>query len=147
MITPTGGSVESTGKSSRAAVSAATRKVAPARAEAELKEVRAQIDKVRAELQRDAGRRDKLTRELEETEKTVSSARGELERRIEARLHHETAEPRAIARHLLEDLLHLCDDLGRELRFAVGRGGESKGHVARRLPRVGGQKALLEHLV
>ena len=56
------------------------REQSPARAEAELKEVRAQIDKVRAELQRDAGRRDKLTRELEETEKTVSSARGELER-------------------------------------------------------------------
>jgi septal ring factor EnvC (AmiA/AmiB activator) len=56
------------------------REQSPTQAEAELKAVRAQIDKVRAELQRDAGRRDKLTRELEETEKTVSSARGELER-------------------------------------------------------------------
>ena len=39
----------------------------PARTEAELKAVRAQIDKVRAEMERDAGRRDKLTREIEES--------------------------------------------------------------------------------
>jgi septal ring factor EnvC (AmiA/AmiB activator) len=51
----------------------------PAKAEAELKAVRSQIDKVRAQMERDAGRRDKLSRELEETEKSVSSARGELE--------------------------------------------------------------------
>jgi murein hydrolase activator len=51
----------------------------PAKAEAELKAVRSQIDKVRAEMERDAGRRDKLTRELEETEKTVSGARGALD--------------------------------------------------------------------
>src|SRR5690606_28213285 len=38
----------------------------PAKAEAELKAVRAQMEKVRAEMQRDASRRDKLTRELEE---------------------------------------------------------------------------------
>ena len=47
----------------------------PAKAEAELKAVRAQIDKVRAEMERDAGRRDKLTRELEESEKTRRAAR------------------------------------------------------------------------
>jgi septal ring factor EnvC (AmiA/AmiB activator) len=51
----------------------------PAKAEAELKAVRAQIDKVRAQMARDAGRRDKLSRELEETEKSVSDARGELD--------------------------------------------------------------------
>src|SRR5262245_47977715 len=34
----------------------------PARAEAELKAVRAQMDRVRAEMERDAGRRDKLSR-------------------------------------------------------------------------------------
>src|SRR5215831_4684220 len=59
----------------------------PARAEAELKAVRAQIDKVQAEMDRDVGRRDKLTRELEESEKTVGAARGELDR-----LHRERAE-------------------------------------------------------
>lgn len=52
----------------------------PAKAEADLKAVRSQIDKVRAEMERDAGRRDKLTRELEESEKTVASARGVLEK-------------------------------------------------------------------
>jgi septal ring factor EnvC (AmiA/AmiB activator) len=52
----------------------------PAKAEAELKAVRAQMEKVRAEMQRDASRRDKLTRELEESEKTVGNARGELEK-------------------------------------------------------------------
>ena len=60
----------------------------PAQAEADLKAVRAQMDKVRAEMERDAGRRDALTRELEETEKTVGSARGELEKlRRERALH------------------------------------------------------------
>jgi hypothetical protein len=39
----------------------------PAKAEAELKAVRAQIDKVKAEMDRDAGRRDKLAREIEES--------------------------------------------------------------------------------
>lgn len=51
----------------------------PAKAEAELKAVRAQIDKVRAQMARDAGRRDKLSRELEEAEKSVSEARGQLD--------------------------------------------------------------------
>ena len=48
----------------------------PAKAEADLKAVRSQIDKVQAELERDAGRRDKITRELEESETTVSGATG-----------------------------------------------------------------------
>jgi septal ring factor EnvC (AmiA/AmiB activator) len=52
----------------------------PAKAEADLKAVRSQIDKVRAEMERDAGKRDKLTRELEESEKNVAAARDELER-------------------------------------------------------------------
>src|SRR4029453_8027521 len=52
----------------------------PAKAEAELKAVRSQIDKMRAEMERDAGRRDQLTRELEESEKTVGAARGALDR-------------------------------------------------------------------
>jgi septal ring factor EnvC (AmiA/AmiB activator) len=57
----------------------------PAKAEAELKAVRSQIDKVKAEMERDAGRRDQLTRELEESEKTVGAARGALEKLRRAR--------------------------------------------------------------
>jgi septal ring factor EnvC (AmiA/AmiB activator) len=60
----------------------------PAKAEADLKAVRSQIDQVRAEMERDAGRRDKLAREIEESEKTVSSARGELERLRRERAAH-----------------------------------------------------------
>jgi murein hydrolase activator len=52
----------------------------PAKAEAELKAIRSQIDKVKAEMERDAGKRDQLTKEIEASEKTVGSARGELER-------------------------------------------------------------------
>jgi septal ring factor EnvC (AmiA/AmiB activator) len=60
----------------------------PAKAEAELKAVRAQIDKVRAEMERDAGRRDKLAREIEASEKSVSSARIELEKLRRERSEH-----------------------------------------------------------
>ncbi len=52
----------------------------PAKAEAELKAVRSQIDQVRAEMEREAGKRDQLTKDIEESEKTVGSARGELEK-------------------------------------------------------------------
>jgi septal ring factor EnvC (AmiA/AmiB activator) len=60
----------------------------PARAEAELKAVRSQIDKVKAEMERDAGRRDQLTKELEESEKTVGAARGELDKLRRERATH-----------------------------------------------------------
>jgi len=60
----------------------------PAKAEAELKAVRSQIDKVQAELERDAGRRDKISRELEESETTVSGARGELDKLRRERAAH-----------------------------------------------------------
>jgi murein hydrolase activator len=60
----------------------------PAKAEAELKAVRAQIDKVRAEMDRDAGRRDKLAREIEDSEKSVSSARLELDKLRRERAEH-----------------------------------------------------------
>jgi septal ring factor EnvC (AmiA/AmiB activator) len=50
----------------------------PARAEAELKAVRSQIDKVREEMERNAGKRSQLSRDLEESERVVGSARGEL---------------------------------------------------------------------
>ena len=60
----------------------------PARAEAELKAVRSQIDKVKAEMERDAGRRDQLSRELEESEKTVGAARGALDKLRRERATH-----------------------------------------------------------
>jgi septal ring factor EnvC (AmiA/AmiB activator) len=78
----------------------------PARAEAELKAVRSQIDKVQAELERDAGRRDKITRELEESEKTVSGARGELDKlRRERAVHTARRAELAAARRKEEDVL------------------------------------------
>jgi len=52
----------------------------PAKAEAELKAVRSQIEKMQADMERDAGKRDKLSKELEESEKTVGTARGELDK-------------------------------------------------------------------
>jgi septal ring factor EnvC (AmiA/AmiB activator) len=60
----------------------------PARTEAELKAVRTQIEKVRAEMERDAGRRDKLAREIEESEKSVGAARGTLEKLRRERSAH-----------------------------------------------------------
>jgi septal ring factor EnvC (AmiA/AmiB activator) len=60
----------------------------PAKAEAELKAVRSQIDKVRAEMERDAGRRDKLAREIEESEQTVAGARSALEQLKRERAVH-----------------------------------------------------------
>ena len=78
----------------------------PARAEADLKAVRSQIDKVKAEMERDAGRRDQLTRELEETEKTVSGARGELEKlRRERAVHTARRAELAAARRTEESAL------------------------------------------
>ena len=78
----------------------------PAKAEAELKAVRSQIDKVQAEMERDAGRRDKLTRELEETEKTVSGARGELDKlRRERAVHTARRAELAAARRTEEAAL------------------------------------------
>jgi septal ring factor EnvC (AmiA/AmiB activator) len=60
----------------------------PAKAEADLKAVRTQIDKVRAEMEKDAGRRDKLAREIEESEQTVSGARSALEKLKRERAVH-----------------------------------------------------------
>jgi len=60
----------------------------PAKAEAELKAVRAQIDKVKAEMERDAGRRDQLTKDLEESERTVGTARGALDKLRRERATH-----------------------------------------------------------
>jgi septal ring factor EnvC (AmiA/AmiB activator) len=78
----------------------------PAKAEADLKAVRSQIDKVKAEMERDAGRRDKLTRELEETEKTVSGARVELDKiRRERAVHTARRAELAAARRTEESAL------------------------------------------
>ena len=78
----------------------------PAKAEAELKAVRSQIDKVQAEMERDAGRRDKLTREIEESEKTVSGARGELDKlRRERAVHTARRAELAAARRSEEAVL------------------------------------------
>ena len=78
----------------------------PAKAEAELKAVRSQIDKVQAEMERDAGRRDKITRELEESEKTVSGARGELDKlRRERAVHTARRAELAAARRAEETVL------------------------------------------
>src|SRR5262245_49995762 len=75
----------------------------PARAEAELKAVRAQMDKVRAEMERDAGRRDKLSRELEESEKTVGSAREELDKLRRERAQHTARRAELAAQRRTED--------------------------------------------
>jgi len=78
----------------------------PAKAEAELKAVRSQIDKVQAEMERDAGRRDKITRELEESETTVSGARGELDKlRRERAVHTARRAELAAARRSQESEL------------------------------------------
>jgi len=78
----------------------------PAKAEAELKAVRSQIEKMQAELERDAGRRDKITRELEESEKTVSGARGELDKlRRERAVHTARRAELAAARRNEEAVL------------------------------------------
>src|SRR3982750_3651281 len=78
----------------------------PAKAEAELKAVRTQMDKVQAEMERDAGRRDQLTRELEETETTVSGARGALDKlRRERAVHTARRAELAAARRTEESAL------------------------------------------
>jgi len=75
----------------------------PAKAEAELKAVRSQIDKVRAAMERDAGRRDKLTREIEDSEKTVGAARGELENLRRERAMHTARRAELAAEHGREE--------------------------------------------
>jgi len=50
--------------------------------------VRTQIEKMQADMERDAGKRDKLSKELEESEKTVGTARGELDKLRRERAVH-----------------------------------------------------------
>jgi septal ring factor EnvC (AmiA/AmiB activator) len=60
----------------------------PAKAEAELKAIKAQMDKVRADMERDAGKRDQLTKDIEESEKSVGSARTGLDQIRKERAVH-----------------------------------------------------------
>jgi septal ring factor EnvC (AmiA/AmiB activator) len=83
----------------------------PAKTEAELKAVRTQIDKVRAEMERDAGRRDKLAREIEESEKSVGSARGALEKLRKERAAH-TARRAELAAERQREEAGLAADRG-----------------------------------
>jgi septal ring factor EnvC (AmiA/AmiB activator) len=74
------------------------------------------MEKVRAELERDAGRRDKLTREIEESEKSVGSARGELDR-----LRRERAEQAAKRAALADERRDREADLARERAALAGQ--------------------------
>jgi septal ring factor EnvC (AmiA/AmiB activator) len=85
------------------AVGTAAEDANPAKAEADLKAVRSQIDKVRAEMERDAGKRDQLTRELEESEKTVGTARGALEKLRRERAVHTARRAELAAQRRTEE--------------------------------------------
>lgn len=51
-----------------------------ARAEAELRQLRSQIERIRGQVARDAAERDRLTRALRAAETAANRARGELDR-------------------------------------------------------------------
>jgi septal ring factor EnvC (AmiA/AmiB activator) len=74
----------------------------PAKAEAELKAVRSQIEKMQADMERDAGKRDKLSKELEESEKTVGTARGELDQLRRERAVHAAKRAELASQRLRE---------------------------------------------
>lgn len=97
----------------------------PAKAEADLKAVRTQIDKVRAEMEKDAGRRDQLSKQLEESEKTVGSARGELEKLRQERAEHAARRSELAAQRQREEaeLAKDRDALAGQIRAAhmIGR--------------------------
>jgi septal ring factor EnvC (AmiA/AmiB activator) len=96
----------------------------PAKAEADLKAVRAQMEKVRAELQRDAGKRDQLTRELEETEKTVGTARGSLDKLRRERAIHTARRAELAGKRRAEETALASDRaaLERQVRAAYAIG-------------------------
>jgi septal ring factor EnvC (AmiA/AmiB activator) len=75
----------------------------PAKAEAALKAVRSQIDKVREEMERDAGKRTQLSRDLEESERVVGSARGELEKLRRERAVHTAKRAELAAQRRVEE--------------------------------------------
>src|SRR6476619_1429053 len=74
----------------------------PAKAEAELKAVRSQIEKMQAEMERDAGKRDQLSHQLEESEKTVGTARGELDQLRRERAVHAAKRAEMASQRLRE---------------------------------------------
>jgi murein hydrolase activator len=98
----------------------------PAKAEADLKAIRAQMDRVRADMERDAGKRDQLAREIEESEKSVGSARSDLDKIRKERAVHNArraelaglrrAEESALAkdREALAGQLRAASMIGRE---------------------------------
>ena len=88
----------------------------PAKAEAELKAVRSQIEKMQAEMERDAGKRDKLSHELEESEKTVGTARGELDQ-----LRRERAVHAAKRAELASQRLHEQGELEKDRGALAGQ--------------------------
>ena len=83
----------------------------PAQAEADLKAVKTQIDKVKAAMERDAGKRDKLTREIEDSEKTVGAARDELDKLRRERATH-TARRAELADERSREEAELARDRG-----------------------------------
>jgi septal ring factor EnvC (AmiA/AmiB activator) len=90
------------------------------RAEADLKAIASQIERVQEQVRRDAVERDRLSRDLRESEESVSSARGEL-----ARLRAERAERAATRAHLEADrrarqatLARTQDSLAAQIRAA-----------------------------
>ncbi len=62
------------------ATPAAGQRADRAQAEADLEKIRGEIDRVRAQIARDAAERDRLTRELRTAEQSVAAARAELAR-------------------------------------------------------------------
>jgi len=98
----------------------------PAKAEADLKAVREQMDRVRSDMERDAGRRDKLSKELEESEKSVGSARTELDKLRKERAAHAArrAELAGLKRNEEAGLAQGRDALERQVRAAQMIGAE-----------------------
>jgi septal ring factor EnvC (AmiA/AmiB activator) len=109
-----------------AAAAAAADDSNPAKAEADLKAVREQMDRVRSDMERDAGRRDKLSKELEESEKSVGSARTELDKLRKERAAHAArrAELAALKRNEEAGLAQGRDALERQVRAAEMIGAE-----------------------
>jgi septal ring factor EnvC (AmiA/AmiB activator) len=109
-----------------AAAAAAAEDSNPAKAEAELNAEREQMDRVRSDMERDAGRRDKLSKELEESEKSVGSARTELDKLRKERAAHAArrAELAGLKRNEEAGLAQGRDALERQVRAAEMIGAE-----------------------
>jgi septal ring factor EnvC (AmiA/AmiB activator) len=88
--------------------------------------VRSQIDKVREDMERDAGKRDQLSRELEESERSVGSARGELDQLRRERAVHTARRAELAAQRQSEEgsLAKDRDALAGQIRAASMIGQE-----------------------